>query len=234
MPPTAPPGPTPAPPPRRRRWAWVLARVVEVGTIAVALGALLLWCSVPRHGAARDGEPDQHRVHRSAARRRRRTRGAVRPEWQWRPLGKISRYLRAAVIYAEDYNFYRHDGVDWDAIEDAVDVEPGTRAALAIGGSTITQQLAKNLYLSPSRSILRKAARAADRVLARGPPHEAAHPRALPERRRVGRRRVRRRGRRAPLVRTLGADAVARPRPCASRSPCPTRSSARRTSATPS
>jgi len=76
--------------------------------------------------------------------------------WQWRPLAAISRYLRAAVIYAEDYNFYRHDGVDWQAIEHALstDVHKG---ALSIGGSTITQQLAKNLYLSPRRSLFRKA-----------------------------------------------------------------------------
>ncbi len=75
--------------------------------------------------------------------------------WEWRPLGKISRYLRAAVIYSEDYRFYHHDGVDWDAIEKAVDANLD-RGSLAVGGSTITQQVAKNLYLSPSRSFLRK------------------------------------------------------------------------------
>src|SRR5439155_1427351 len=74
-------------------------------------------------------------------------------QWRWRPLGKISRYLRAAVVYAEDYNFYTHDGVDWDAIENAVERDLG---GARIGGSTITQQLAKNLYLSPNRSMLRK------------------------------------------------------------------------------
>jgi len=59
------------------------------------------------------------------------------------------------VIYAEDYNFYSHDGVDWDAIEHAVSAD-WNHGAMAIGGSTITQQLAKNLYLSPSRSVIRK------------------------------------------------------------------------------
>ena len=43
--------------------------------------------------------------------------------WDWRPLGTSSRYLRAAVIYAEDYHFYRHDSVDWDAIEHAVSAD---------------------------------------------------------------------------------------------------------------
>jgi monofunctional biosynthetic peptidoglycan transglycosylase len=59
------------------------------------------------------------------------------------------------VIYAEDYNFYRHNGVDWDAIEHAVAAD-WNKGAMAIGGSTITQQLAKNLYLSPRRSMFRK------------------------------------------------------------------------------
>jgi monofunctional biosynthetic peptidoglycan transglycosylase len=59
------------------------------------------------------------------------------------------------VIYAEDYNFYRHDGVDWDAIEHAVSAD-WNHGAMAVGGSTITQQLAKNLYLSPRRSLVRK------------------------------------------------------------------------------
>jgi monofunctional biosynthetic peptidoglycan transglycosylase len=76
--------------------------------------------------------------------------------WQWRSLGAISRYLRAAVIYAEDYNFYRHDGIDWRAIEHAVSAD-WNKGAMSVGGSTITQQLAKNLYLSPRRSMIRKA-----------------------------------------------------------------------------
>ena len=60
------------------------------------------------------------------------------------------------MIYAEDYNFYRHDGIDWAALEDAIEINLD-KGSLAIGGSTITQQLAKNLFLSPSRSLLRKA-----------------------------------------------------------------------------
>jgi monofunctional biosynthetic peptidoglycan transglycosylase len=59
------------------------------------------------------------------------------------------------VIYAEDVNFYRHEGVDWDAIEKAV-ARDWEKGELAVGASTITQQLAKNLFLSPRRSLLRK------------------------------------------------------------------------------
>jgi monofunctional biosynthetic peptidoglycan transglycosylase len=91
--------------------------------------------------------------------RRQQAAAAGRPfalQWQWRRTDQISQYLRAAVIYAEDLHFYEHDGVDWGAIEKAAQSNY-QRGAFSIGGSTITQQLAKNLYLSPSRSLLRKA-----------------------------------------------------------------------------
>jgi len=126
--------------------------VIEVGIVVVAFGLLLLWCSVPSTSALATENPTT-----TAFIDLRRAEGGKRfeLEWKWRPIGKISRYLRAAIIYAEDYNFYRHDGVDWAAIESAVEsnLEKGS---LSIGGSTITQQLAKNLYLSPSRSFIRK------------------------------------------------------------------------------
>jgi monofunctional biosynthetic peptidoglycan transglycosylase len=73
----------------------------------------------------------------------------------WAPYDLISDDLKHAVVTAEDDMFYRHHGVDW----------AGTRAALirdwelkrpAFGASTITQQLARNLYLSPSKNPLRK------------------------------------------------------------------------------
>ncbi|MDQ3333918.1 MAG: monofunctional biosynthetic peptidoglycan transglycosylase [Myxococcota bacterium] len=136
----------------KRRWLRVIGRVIEYGTIAVAFGLLLLWCSVPSTDALATENPTT-----TAFIDLRREQGGAKfqLEWKWKPIGKISRYLRAAIIYAEDYNFYRHDGVDWAAIESAVEsnLEKG---GLSIGGSTITQQLAKNLYLSPSRSFLRK------------------------------------------------------------------------------
>ncbi len=139
----------------QRRCLRVLLRIAEVGTIVMALGALALWCSVPNTAPLADENPTSTafiELRRSDA------AAAGKPfklAWEWRPLGKISRYLRAAVIYAEDYRFYRHDGVDWEAVEKAIDSNLD-KGALAIGGSTVTQQLAKNLYLSPSRSFVRK------------------------------------------------------------------------------
>lgn len=76
--------------------------------------------------------------------------------WIWVPLSRISPNLRRAVVAAEDTAFFTHEGFDWEGMKDAVlyDLEKGE---LKRGGSTITQQLAKNLYLSSERSIFRKA-----------------------------------------------------------------------------
>lgn len=73
----------------------------------------------------------------------------------WVPLQSISPTLQQAVITAEDDGFYAHQGVEWVMIKEAVlyDLKKGKWSR---GGSTITQQLAKNLYLYPSKNPLRK------------------------------------------------------------------------------
>ena len=71
------------------------------------------------------------------------------------PLSRIAPAMQRAAIVAEDARFWEHDGVDWDALRGAAEknLEKG---AIKVGGSTITQQLAKNLYLSPARTPWRK------------------------------------------------------------------------------
>jgi len=73
----------------------------------------------------------------------------------WVPLSQISPYLVKAVIIAEDDKFWSHHGFDLDAIQKALerDIQKGT---FKFGGSTISQQLAKNLFLTPSKNPLRK------------------------------------------------------------------------------
>ena len=73
----------------------------------------------------------------------------------WVPYGRISPYLRRGVLVAEDSDFYEHGSVDVRAMQDAIRRD-WDKKRLTHGGSTITQQLAKNLYLSPSRNPLRK------------------------------------------------------------------------------
>ncbi|HCY62325.1 MAG TPA: monofunctional biosynthetic peptidoglycan transglycosylase [Oxalobacteraceae bacterium] len=75
---------------------------------------------------------------------------------KWVPYAQISRNLKRAIIASEDSNFSEHEGVDWESLQKAY--EKNTRKGKVVaGGSTITQQLAKNLFLSGDRSYLRKA-----------------------------------------------------------------------------
>jgi monofunctional biosynthetic peptidoglycan transglycosylase len=74
---------------------------------------------------------------------------------RWVPLGRISPNLTRAVLVTEDAAFYSHHGIDLDEFRKSMEVNLD-RLSFARGGSTITQQLAKNLYLSPSKDPLRK------------------------------------------------------------------------------
>ncbi|MGE3646120.1 MAG: monofunctional biosynthetic peptidoglycan transglycosylase [Beijerinckiaceae bacterium] len=78
---------------------------------------------------------------------------AFRPvERQWVPLERISPNLIAAVVMSEDGQFCRHNGVDWKALDEQINAEDGP----ARGASTIPMQVAKNLFLWPQRSFIRK------------------------------------------------------------------------------
>ena len=74
---------------------------------------------------------------------------------RWVPLRDISRSLQRAVLISEDDKFWKHEGFDYDAIRSAVQ-RNADRKAFAFGASTVTQQLARNLYLSPSKNPVRK------------------------------------------------------------------------------
>ena len=73
----------------------------------------------------------------------------------WVPYDKISSNLKRAIIASEDANFTEHEGVDWDALQKAYE-KNSKKGKVVAGGSTITQQLAKNLFLSGERSYWRK------------------------------------------------------------------------------
>lgn len=75
---------------------------------------------------------------------------------KWVPYERISNHLKRAIIASEDSNFSEHEGVDWQALEKAYE-KNARKGKIVAGGSTITQQLAKNLFLSGERSYLRKA-----------------------------------------------------------------------------
>ena len=75
---------------------------------------------------------------------------------QWVPYEKISSHLKRAILVAEDDRFVDHEGFDWEGIQKALDKNQ-KKGKIVAGGSTISQQLAKNLFLSGERSMLRKS-----------------------------------------------------------------------------
>jgi monofunctional glycosyltransferase len=83
-------------------------------------------------------------------------RSAYNERYKFVPLSEISPELQHAVIAAEDARFYEHHGFDWHAMEIAA--EDDMQGGRLRGGSTITQQLVKNLFFGTGRSILRKGA----------------------------------------------------------------------------
>jgi monofunctional biosynthetic peptidoglycan transglycosylase len=99
----------------------------------------------------------------------------LKSQWVWVPMSRISPYLQRAVVATEDASFFQHEGFDWEGIKDAAvhNLEAGE---FKRGGSTITQQLAKNLYLSSERSLLRKAREA---LITRSLEHELTKRRIL-------------------------------------------------------
>src|SRR5215204_444205 len=136
------------------------ARVVLWGTLLIGLplGALaFIWLmTLPDVARLSRSNPTSTALMDSRVAQAKDEGRAVPTHWVWVPLARISPHLQRAVIAAEDASFFIHEGFDWEGIKDAAihNLEAGE---LKRGGSTITQQLAKNLYLASERSLLRKA-----------------------------------------------------------------------------
>jgi len=139
------------------RWVfWLVAAMVALQLFFVA-----------RIAAMAVVDPQSTTFQRSEAWRLSQSSKGLKWRQQWVPYAQISDNLKRAVIASEDGDFVNHDGVEWDAIEkawqknaqaeeQALKRARAGRAVKIVGGSTITQQLAKNLLLSGERNLARK------------------------------------------------------------------------------
>ncbi len=133
--------------------AGLLKRVLYVVLIVGAVFAVYQWITWPDVAELARQNP------RSTAfidRYRAAHGGSAEPEWRWVPYGRISDELKRAVIVGEDIDFFSHNGFATEELKKAFEeaVRDGKRLR---GASTISQQLVKNLWLSPSRNPWRKA-----------------------------------------------------------------------------
>jgi monofunctional biosynthetic peptidoglycan transglycosylase len=133
----------------------------RAGRIVAAAGALLLavlsytWLTLPDVRRLARERPETTAFMRLRAGEASRAGRTPRRVQRWVPLGGISPALKRAVLVAEDAGFYGHHGLDLAELKLSIE-ENLRRGEFARGGSTLTQQLAKNLYLSPARHPYRK------------------------------------------------------------------------------
>ena len=130
--------------------AWVL------GGTAVAFGVLAYsYLTLPDVRSLAATNPTTTAFMEIRADEARRAGKPPRRVQRWVPYSRISPSLKRAVLTAEDAAFWDHDGVDYEELQKSIEVDLA-EGRFVRGASTITQQLAKNLYLSPSRNPIRK------------------------------------------------------------------------------
>lgn len=149
--------PKPKPKPKtQKRWRRILLRVTMALLLLSLIATIIFWATLPDVSGLAKENPETTAFIELRKSEAKEADKKFRLRWKWRPLKRISPYLRHAVVAAEDAKFWKHQGVDWDAMEQAVEESWEKKSLSGRGGSTITQQLAKNLYLSPSRNPIRK------------------------------------------------------------------------------
>ena len=137
----------------RRRWRFLVfawkAFCYALGTVVLAVIAIQLWF------LSHIIYWSSYNPSSTAFMERHLEKPGARLRYNWVPYSRISEHLKRAVVAAEDAKFLDHEGFDWEAIQKAIEKNE-RRGRVVAGASTITQQLAKNLFLSGSRSWLRK------------------------------------------------------------------------------
>jgi monofunctional glycosyltransferase len=137
---------------------WMLRRVVLIALVVGLALVAYVFLGLPGRGEVRAlarGNPGVTSVMRQREAEARAAGRTPQRRQVWVPLGRISRHLVQAVLASEDQKFFGHQGIDWEAIEKSAQ-EDRRRWSFTRGGSTITQQLAKNLFFTTHRSPIRK------------------------------------------------------------------------------
>jgi monofunctional biosynthetic peptidoglycan transglycosylase len=133
---------------KRLKWsAFVLLLIV--------LLSLLYFLSLPDLSKLKKGNPPKTALMEYREKESKEKGKKFRMNQTWVPLSNISPYLVKAVLIAEDDKFWSHEGFDYEAIRKAIEKDIKAKR-FKFGGSTISQQLARNLYLSPAKNPLRK------------------------------------------------------------------------------
>lgn len=137
---------------RHTRWFIVLSFFLILPLVAYLL-------SMPDLTRLKKENPKKTALmeYRETAAREKKKRYRISQSWVL--FSKISPYLIKAVLIAEDDRFWKHEGFDYEAIQRALEKDIKAKK-FKLGGSTITQQLARNLYLSPEKSLIRKISEA--------------------------------------------------------------------------
>ena len=132
-----------------------LGRGLVAGAAIAFCCAAYLYLTIPDVRPLRTSNPATTAFIELRAREARANGEQPRRIQRWVRYGRISSHLKRAVLVAEDSAFWQHDGVDYDQLKESMEVN-FERGEFVRGASTITQQLAKNLYLSPAKNPIRK------------------------------------------------------------------------------
>ncbi|MEX0879941.1 MAG: monofunctional biosynthetic peptidoglycan transglycosylase [Thermoanaerobaculia bacterium] len=133
----------------------MIRRLLLVSLGAVLAATALFWATLPDVRPLATSWPKTTAFMERRKAQLAREGRSTRLEWTPVALSRISPDMRRAAVVAEDSRFWEHAGVDWDAMQVAIE-KNWAKGGVKVGGSTITQQLAKNLYLSPARTPWRK------------------------------------------------------------------------------
>ena len=129
-----------------------------LGWLALAAAAIFLAVQLSflvRVWWWRDHNPGTTAFMEASLERLRQKKPEAKLKHAWVPYARISPHLKRAIVAAEDARFTEHEGFDWEAIEKALE-KNREKGKVVAGASTISQQLAKNLFLSPARTPWRK------------------------------------------------------------------------------